>query len=80
MAPVSVEVPRPDLPWDKAVHLLLFAGLGALGVWARVPVGALLADRSGDPADLAVDLLGAAIGIALAVWARAAHRRRADAG
>ena len=95
---VSVEVPRPDLPWDKAVHLLLFAGLGALGLWARVPIGALvvilavqavgtealqsvlLRDRSGDLADLAVDLLGTAVGIAVAVWARATHRRRARAG
>lgn len=39
---VTVELPDPDLPWDKAAHLVMFAGLGALGVWARIPVLPLL--------------------------------------
>ena len=36
LAPITIELPRPELTWaDKVIHFFLFAGVALLGFWNR---------------------------------------------
>jgi hypothetical protein len=36
LAPITVELPRPELTWfDKVIHFFLFVGVALLGFWNR---------------------------------------------
>ncbi len=42
LAPITIELPRPELTWaDKVIHLFLFGGVGVLGFWNRPSVLAM---------------------------------------